>query len=293
MQSSGISQLHNQLLTFRQAYLSTAAPRKTQHRLSLKTGANYPSQPLSLTDREREEIDANAKRHLRDLNALIRALADAEEVRQHTESAVLAKKYRRGLGGALGTWASGGGGDPDAGKSVEYRAAEEKARQLGAHRESVLWFLRERLKVVGGLQQAMMEVRLRREVEKNKSVLANARVGTGVGMGMVGGLGGVEGVIGGAGGSSRSLPVDELDGKRTAAADHLTDEQVQMFEQDNQDMLKYYQGTLDKVRYVCAASGRANMWTLTFGQDRRTIAHRDRRAAEYTGGEFGDAIRTH
>lgn len=43
------------------------------------------------------------------------------------------------------------------------------------------------------------------------------------------------------------VPLEEEDNQRRAG-DDLTDEQRQMFEQDNRDMLKHYQSTLDKVR---------------------------------------------
>jgi syntaxin 18 len=31
----------------------------------------------------------------------------------------------------------------------------------------------------------------------------------------------------------------------------LTPEQIQMFEKENQNMLKHYESTLDQVRFVC------------------------------------------
>lgn len=42
---------------------------------------------------------------------------------------------------------------------------------------------------------------------------------------------------------------DNSNNNSGAAAD-LTAEQIQMFERGNQDMLKHYETTLDKVRYV-------------------------------------------
>ncbi|KAK3318035.1 hypothetical protein B0H66DRAFT_532542 [Apodospora peruviana] len=236
--SSLITELHVELRNLRQAYLSTAAPRRTHLHVGKCTA---PSRPTHLTDRDREEIDARAKMTLRDLNARIRALEDAEQLRQSTETVLIQKKYARGLG-ALGSWAAGGGalGIKKTGEQV---AAEAAALQLGAHREGVMLFLRERLREAAGTQQHMMETRLRREVEKNRSVLAKAR-----------------GPIAPAPGflretndwstrGSSSLAVEEDDEKRRpVVTQDLTEDQRQMFEKGNQDMLKHFESALDKVR---------------------------------------------
>jgi syntaxin 18 len=89
----------------------------------------------------------------------------------------------------------------------------------------------------------MMEKRILREVEKNRSVLANARPGT---MPEFGGF--------------DDAPVPPLKYKGSSSAhletqalqpeEELSPEQIQMFEKQNQDMLKHYESTLDQVRYV-------------------------------------------
>lgn len=98
-----------------------------------------------------------------------------------------------------------------------------------------------------------MEIRLTREVEKNRSVLARAG-GVHMGMGGVthggladyGGLGEVGKTTSSLGGLGQGLPVEEVEEKRPPL--DLTEEQTQMFEKGNQDMLKHYESTLDKVR---------------------------------------------
>jgi hypothetical protein len=242
-QSTLITTLHTDLLSLRQAYLSTAAPRKTH----LQVRNPSSSTPQYLTDRDREEIDANAKATLRELNATIRALSEAETLRRDTVAALLKKKHSR-----FGGWAAGGlGGEKR--RSPEQIAEEDAARQTEAHREAVLWFLRQRLGKVAELQTGMMETRLTREVEKNRSVLAKARGG----MGISGTEFPVPGVsaaerrmsLSGKGGGTAGLPVgDEEDARRKRPQDDLTEEQRQMFEKGNQDMLKHYESTLDKVR---------------------------------------------
>ncbi|KAI1426630.1 hypothetical protein F5Y12DRAFT_272962 [Xylaria sp. FL1777] len=236
--NSHITSLHADLRNIRQSYLSTAQPRRT---LILSANQDRSSRPLS--DREREEIDANAKKMLRELHASIRTLADVEQARADIEAKVIQKRFVRGLG-ALGAWASGG---VAASKSPEHAAAEDQARTISIHRDSVLWLLRHRLQECVKTQQDMMEIRIMREIEKNRSVLAKARGQDAASSHHARSL--VEAPESPAGwrkGSSQALPPEEVQGHN--ATDNLTPEQIQMFERDNQDMLKHYESTLDQVR---------------------------------------------
>ncbi|KAL6881114.1 t-SNARE protein [Trichoderma novae-zelandiae] len=224
--NSHITSLHQQLQDVRQAYLSTAQPRRAQVRLA-------QNQPRVLSDREREEIDANAKQMIRELNASIRSLDEAEQLRRETESAIIRKKYTKGLG-ALGSWASGGLASS---KSAEHAAAEGQAMQLGGYRDGVLWFLRQRLELCCRTQQDMMETRLRRELEKSRSMLP---------------MGDLAEFVPTAYKPHRQTSGDAFPpGSEEPAApipEGLTDEQVQMFEEGNQSMMEHYESTLDKVR---------------------------------------------
>ncbi|KAK4121616.1 hypothetical protein N657DRAFT_647796 [Parathielavia appendiculata] len=242
--NSLIARLHSELRNLRQAYLSTAAPRKIHLRTTSSRSA--PSQQhVLLTDRDREEIDANAKMTLRDVNACIRALEDAEQLRQNTEAALLRKRMSRGLGSVLGSWSAGTG----AGIRGEQAALEAAARQLGAHRESVIWFLRTRLQETARTQQHMMETRLSREMEKNRSVLAKARgpvmASPSYHTTIHGGRNVPVGVVVPSG---LGLSVQEKEERKKPAVENLTDDQMQLFEKGNQDMLKHLESTLDKVR---------------------------------------------
>ncbi|KAL9942696.1 hypothetical protein ACHAQF_008437 [Verticillium nonalfalfae] len=243
--NSHITTLHNELKDVRQSYLSTAQPRKTHIRAStttLTTTTPQQQQQRYLTDRDREDVDANAKQMLRELNASIRALEEAETLRRQTEAALIRKKFVRGLG-ALGAWAAGDGalGASSSSKTAEHAAAEARARDEGQHRDGVVWFLRQRLQLCGRTQQAMMETRLTREMEKSRSVLAKA------------------GPVAGLTGFYESRPSHGTKAPTTAGvareeergyrpAEDLTEEQIQMFEKGNQDMLQHYNSTLDKVR---------------------------------------------
>ncbi|KAM0261690.1 hypothetical protein ACHAQJ_002142 [Trichoderma viride] len=224
--NSHIVSLHRQLQDVRQAYLSTAQPRRAQARL-------VQNQPRVLSDREREEIDANAKQMIRELNASIRSLDEAEQLRRETESAIIRKKYTKGLG-ALGSWASGGIASS---KSAEHAAAEGQAQQLGGYREGVVWFLRQRLELCCRTQQDMMETRLRRELEKSRSMLP---------------VGDLAEFMPAAhkphGQTSGDAFAPGTEESSAAFTEGLTDEQVQMFEEGNQSMMEHYESTLDKVR---------------------------------------------
>ncbi|KAI1099346.1 hypothetical protein F4804DRAFT_322084 [Jackrogersella minutella] len=234
--NSHIASLHADLRSIRQSYLSTAQPRKTLIRSAQK---DRQSRPLS--DREREEIDANSKKMLRELNASIRRLADVEKARSEIESKVIQKKFVRGLG-ALGAWATGG---MPSSKSLEHIAAEERANGIRMHRDGVLWLLRHRLQECVKTQQDMMEIRLMREMEKNRSVLAKSRRPDAL-LAAAGSLNEAGSPVETQSRPSQPLPPDEP--PSYAATDNLTEEQIHMFEKDNQDMLKHYESTLDQVR---------------------------------------------
>jgi syntaxin 18 len=218
--------LHKELKDVRQAYLSTAQPRRGRH---------GQDQAQALTNQEREEVDANAKQMVRELNASIRGLDDAEQLRRETESAVIRKKYTGGLA-SLGSWASGG---MASNKSADHAEAEAKAQQTTIHRDGVLWFLRQRLELCCRTQQDMMETRLKRELEKSRGLLAPAASDFAVFPPTA------------AMKSQAGTGDDNAWGQQNDVADQgLTEEQVQMFEKDNQDMMKHYETTLDKVRYT-------------------------------------------
>ncbi|KAM4056891.1 syntaxin [Hirsutella rhossiliensis] len=222
--NSHITRLHSELRDVRQAYLSTAQPRKSHARAA-------QGQPRVLTDREREDVDANAKQMIRELNAGIRALDEAEQLRRETEAAIIRKKYASGLS-ALSSWASGG---KASNKSADHAAAEARARQVDMHRDGVLWFLRQRLELCCRTQQDMMETRLTREMEKTRGFLPPSATDFAAFTPP----------------SAESRPsvaptsdaVDQMTGWQG-----LTEEQVQMFEEGNQDMTKHYESTLDKVK---------------------------------------------
>lgn len=90
-------------------------------------------------------------------------------------------------------------------------------------------------------------------MEKNRSVLAKARGGMMVGLNDFPGMAEEVGATTSATGcrqSSRGLPPAKKEGQSSQAYYDLTKEQRQIFEKGNQDMLEYYESTLNKVRYA-------------------------------------------
>lgn len=232
-QNLHIASLNTYLRGIRQSYLSTAPPPRRTHLASKDKQWQY------LTDRQRDEIDGETKQLLRELNSSIRNLADAEQLRQNTEATLTRKKYAR-LRGAFVKWAAGGG---DQSRSYDQEQDEAKANAISAHRESVLWYLRQKLQECGSFQASMMEKRINREVEKNRSVLAKSRTAA------IPEPGGFENApISPA--KSKASTAAHLETRELYPEEDLTPEQIQMFEKENQDMLKHYESTLDQVRYV-------------------------------------------
>ncbi|KAJ0114645.1 hypothetical protein J7T55_004889 [Diaporthe amygdali] len=243
-----IVNLHSELSQIRQAYLSTAAPRKTQ----LRKGAQDKS--IYLTDADRNAVDKMAKESLQRLNLRIRILEDEEAKRHDAAMKDINRKYGRGLR-ALTGWAAGGvlGQDEDGAKSPEHAAAIKLEMQLFAHKGTIISYLKEKLSAATKLQGGMMETRLAREMEKNRSILAKARSSQ-LPPALAKEFGFDDanpGPTPAPRASAPGLPVDEEESRRRQEEDlDLTDEQRQMFERDNQDMLKHYNSALDKVKTV-------------------------------------------
>ena len=136
-------------------------------------------------------------------------------------------------------------------RSVEQEDAEDEEGTRKAVRESVLWVLRRGLEGVAEVQRGMVERRIERVREREKSVLYKFRGHGGSGSGSVGGIA-VDG--------ENEMPVSASDGVvRDVSMDHddvaaieaqLTPEQLQLFAQENDSMLKHYEDTLGKVQCV-------------------------------------------
>jgi len=173
---------------------------------------------------------------LQQLHKTVKQLSEAEKVRQDTTNAVALKKRAQGGLGGLARWAAGGAVTA---KSPEEELAEARDKTLGAHREGVVGYLQKRLEQAGKIQAGMMEARLQREEEKSKSVLFKSK--------------------------GAEIPYEKYDpsvlprsdqggrGRQSGGAemeDELSEEQLQVFQEENQEMTKHYQDQLGQVRWV-------------------------------------------
>ncbi|KAJ5501334.1 SNARE-complex protein Syntaxin-18 N-terminal [Penicillium expansum] len=266
--NSHIHSLLQYLQSIRHAYLSTTQPQRRNQNTSTPNPKNAPpTTQTNLTDPERDAVDTSTALLLRDLATSIANLSSAESLRQETSSTLLHKKYGHSAAGALlWRWAGGSGAldsasDDNEGKSAEQVQAEESARSLATIRESVLWFLRRGLESAVGVQRRMVEKRIERVREKEKSVLYKVAAGKTAGGSGNGGrkvsvsvserTGAGAGVTGGGSfdptfQAPDAAVLSEADTARIEA--QLSPEQLQLFAEENDSMLRHYEDTLGKVQ---------------------------------------------
>ncbi|OQD74023.1 hypothetical protein PENDEC_c012G02313 [Penicillium decumbens] len=244
--NSHIHSLLRYLQTIRHAYLTTTTPHRnantTTHKASHPPPATTPSTQSHLTDPERDAIDSSTALLLRDLATSISNLASAESLRQETESTILRKKYGHSPAGQfLFRWA-GGSGIEDEGKPEDQVLAEERAKTIRTVREGVLWFLRTGLEGAASAQREMVEKRIERVREKEKSVLYKSAV-----HGTTASSGAHE-----YSAAKWSLPTPDAvvmsEAEEAKIEAQLSPEQLQLFAEENDSMLRHYEDTLGKVQ---------------------------------------------
>lgn len=225
------------LQSIRPSYLSTRKPTTT-------SASTSPASPAGtdLTDPQRDEIDTSTALLLRNLSTSIATLSSAETLRQETSTTLLRKKHGAGL---LWRWAGGdtSSSNPEneddenaEGKSPEQRRDEAIARTTKTVRESVLWYLRHVLDDAVGVQRGLVEKRIERVREKEKSVLYKA-------------AGATSAPAPSSASMSTAMATPELGEEEIAAIEaELSPEQLQLFAQENDTMVKHYEDTLVKVQ---------------------------------------------
>jgi hypothetical protein len=156
----------------------------------------------------------------------------------------------------LWKWAAGGGAagiDALASRSPEQEEAEDSEKTVKTVRENVLWILRRGLEEVAESQRGMVEKRIERAREKEKSVLYKvaaagaATAGPGQGMKAAYSMPD-ERDTGSTAGQMRDVSIDHA--MAAEIESQLSPEQLQLFAQENDTMLKHYEDTLSKVQYV-------------------------------------------
>ncbi|KAF2403199.1 hypothetical protein EJ06DRAFT_541918 [Trichodelitschia bisporula] len=192
--------------------------------------------PAPLTDTQRQAIDADTRQLLSTLAGAITQLSTTARVSSELQTSLAARKT--GFG-ALGRWAAGAGA---VSKSPAEEAEAERVRVLGAVREGVVWYLKWRVESAGEEQRGMVEVWVRREVERRRSVLhsfagpvAQNYSGAERGLGTVS-----------EGDEKAEMRAVEEDGAALEA--QLSPEQLQLFAREEADMLKQYSDELAKIK---------------------------------------------
>lgn len=246
---SHIRSLRTYLRSIRQPYLSASQPfRRHERRGSSSVKAPHLADGpcKSLTDRQRDQIDAESKQLLRDVNTAIQNLSEAERLRQKARSTLAQRKRATGPFGGLRVWAAG---RSDTGKTPLEELEDAQAGMLSAHHESMLWYLRRQLEDCSELQMTMMEIRLTWEMERSKSRLYGAHASTTFAP-MAGGstLEMPSGDVGSAQSGLRDGISDVASVENVTSEFQLSHEQQQLLAEENQDMLKHYEDTLDQVR---------------------------------------------
>lgn len=133
-------------------------------------------------------------------------------------------------------------------KSPDEEREEAERKTIVAVRESVVLYLQKKLEEAGRVQGEMMEVRLGREVEKSKSVLYKSRTAGGIPYAEDEDTDGVPTRALNSPKRAKRQSTNLSDGVSDAGGQQLSQEQIQMFAEENADLLKHYEDQLDQVR---------------------------------------------
>jgi hypothetical protein len=145
----------------------------------------------------------------------------------------------------LREWAAGGGITAKSPEEIEEEAQLETTR---VWREAVVWFLQRRLESASEVQRNMVQIRLDRERERNKSILYRAKGPTTTGL-----VNGSNNFRSEASSLSNSKDMGkavdlESEQQQDGAWKDLSPERLQLFEKEQQDMLKHYNDELNKIK---------------------------------------------
>ncbi|OOF96486.1 hypothetical protein ASPCADRAFT_144966 [Aspergillus carbonarius ITEM 5010] len=248
-----ITSLLTYLQTIRPSYLSLTKPKpttttSTSSPTSPHTSKPHLGNPDTLTDSDRDTITTSTSSLLSNLSTSLRTLSSAESLRQETVSRTLDQKFKRSL---LAKWADGTSltattSDSNTeGKSEEEVLAREQERILKCIRESILWYLSRKLGDVVNVQRDLVERRVERVREKERSVLHNLNSSAGknmrLGVGVMDGMDGMDGL-----GTAAKMDEEEV----RAIEAELTPQQLQLFEEENENMVRYFEDVVGKVQYI-------------------------------------------
>ncbi|BCS03587.1 putative SNARE protein (Ufe1) [Aspergillus luchuensis] len=234
-----ITSLLSYLQTIRPSYLSLTNTKPT---------TTTPKQTEILDDSARDTITTTTSTLLSNLSTSITTLSAAENLRQETVSRSIAQRFGKGL---FARWAGGATtltspeGDGNEGKDKEQIIEEEKEKVLKGVRESVLFYLNLKLGNVVNEQRDMVEKRIERVRERERSVLyKNTSSSAGIVGG--GGWGRVDGEEWRGDNTTGVVKMDENEVKEIEK--QLTPQQLQLFEEENDSLVRYFEDVVGKVQ---------------------------------------------
>ena len=246
--SSLASDLAAYLRDIRPAYLTLQPHRpfpSRSNRLINSKGKIHTSH--GLTDNDRTRIDHETKALLTGLSVAIRKLSEVIDAESDIQQEIIRRKRRKLGFGALGQWAAGGG---IVDKTPEELEEEAKVETTRVWREAVVWFLQRKLEKVSEFQMNMVQIRLDRERERSKSILyrvqgpsTTAVVNGGSSLAPSGGVRSVTDSMD----MGKAVELERAQEEDRAWKD-LSPEQLQIFEKEQQDMLKQYNDELNKIK---------------------------------------------
>ncbi|KAL4807253.1 snare-complex protein syntaxin-18 N-terminus-domain-containing protein [Aspergillus unguis] len=303
--NSHIASLLTHLHKIRPSFLSISSTHptsKSKHRNSPSVSANTKdrgpgneNEPLSPT--ELDEITSSTSSLLHTLSTSIANLSSAESLRQETHATLLDKKYgrkRSRAGNLLFQWAAGSAvtenqdeARADEGKKPEQITDEHIEALRKNVRESILWFLRRRLEGSIEMQRDMVEKRIERAKEREKSVLYKASTPTTGNRRAEGGIS-APSTYPDAALETADINVKghTLDASEVAAIEaELSPEQLQLFAEENDSMVRYYEDTLSKVQ-------NAEKSLLEISSLQQTLVSHLSTQEEYIGMMVADASNT-
>ncbi|RAK91070.1 snare protein [Aspergillus costaricaensis CBS 115574] len=233
--NSHITSLLSYLQTIRPSYLSLTNTKPTT--------TTQPKQNETLDDSARDTITTTTSSLLSNLSTSITTLSAAENLRQETVSRSITQRFGKGV---FARWASGATltspKDENEGKEAEQIVEEEKEKVLKGVRESVLFYLNKKLGSVVNEQRDMVEKRIERVRERERSVLYKSNTSSSsssVGWGRVDGEWRGDNTTG-------VVKMDEKEVKEIEK--QLTPEQLQLFEEENDSLVRYFEDVVGKVQ---------------------------------------------
>ncbi|GLB19072.1 hypothetical protein AtubIFM61612_008975 [Aspergillus tubingensis] len=243
-----ITSLLSYLQTIRPSYLSLTNTKPTT--TTSTTSTTQPKPNETLDDTARDTITTTTSSLLSNLSTSITTLSAAENLRQETVSRSIAQRFGKGF---LAKWAGGAtltssNDDGNEGKDKEQIVEEEKEKVLKGVRESVLFYLNKKLGSVVNEQRDMVEKRIERVRERERSVLYKSNTSSGSVGGGGGGWGRVDGEWRGDTGNTGGgvVKMDEKEVKEIEK--QLTPEQLQLFEEENDSLVRYFEDVVGKVQ---------------------------------------------